>query len=174
MHFLARTRTIGAIVVVLTVMSSCQKAFDYSAAAPVTKLSPNEVYDVKIDPSQPPLAAAERYMRTGSYVHSLAYYQAVLQQMPQSQEAMLGIAASYSFLGQFKQADQYFQAVKSTFGETAVYHNDLGFSYILRGDLPRAKTHLQKALRAMPNSETIQNNLVAVERLARARKAGAA
>jgi len=44
-------------------------------------------------------------------------------------------------------------------GGTAVYYNNIGYSHLLRGDLPGARTYFLKAYEIDPSNETTAKNL---------------
>ena len=90
---------------VVPVVMSCQKAFEYDAQPPLMRLLPAEVYDVEIVQTPNPIGLAENYFRQQAYVQSAAYFVSALQSDPLNHKALLGAGSSYSMLGQFKQAD---------------------------------------------------------------------
>jgi len=74
-------------------------------------------------------------------------------------ETWIGLAASYDRLRRFDLADQaYAQAIKLT-GETVQILNDRGYSYLLRGDLAKARAKFLKAYQLDPTNPTVINNL---------------
>lgn len=73
--------------------------------------------------------------------------------------AWVGLAASYDRLGRFDLADRGYAAAVKLAGHTPSILNNEGYSYILRGDLGKARAKLDEALRLDPNNATAINNL---------------
>jgi len=159
------TKTAVYAALAVFVLTGCQAPYEFSSKPPLRKLRPAEIYDVDVDPKQNPVQTGEYYLKNKGYVQSVAYFEVALKGVPKNKTALLGVASSYSMLGQFKQADAYFQMFSETYGETAAYNNDFGFSQILRGNLDRAETLLLRAHSQAPNSVTIKNNLDAIQKL---------
>ena len=75
------------------------------------------------------------------------------------QPAWVGLAASYDRLGRFDLADRAYATAIRLVGETPDILNNMGYSYMLRGDLVRARQKLKLAQAREPNNPTIANNL---------------
>jgi len=96
---------------------------------------------------------------SGAYGTANRYFRDAVEKAPEDAEAWIGLAASYDKLRRFDLADQaYAQAIKLT-GETVQILNDRGYSYLLRGDLTKARVQFQKAYRLDPTNPTVINNL---------------
>ena len=63
-------------------------------------------------------------------------------------EAWLGLAASYDQVGRFDKADMAYAKVQSLIGATPSVLNNLGYSYLLRGNLDKSRATLAAAYRA--------------------------
>jgi Flp pilus assembly protein TadD len=115
--------------------------------------------DVKYYPSDEPLRLGMEYFTRGQYGISQRYFRDAVEKAPKDVTAWIGLAASYDRLRRFDLADQaYAQAIKLT-GETVQILNNQGYSYMLRGDLMRARLKFQKAYELDPTNPTIINNL---------------
>ena len=78
-------------------------------------------------------------------------------------ESWLGLAASYDRLRRFDLADRaYAQAIRIV-GATPEILNNQGFSYMLRGDYPRAREKFLAAQAADPANPFFRNNLELLE-----------
>tara|TARA_B110000285_G_C14862339_1_gene485160 strand:+ start:148 stop:675 length:528 start_codon:yes stop_codon:yes gene_type:complete len=152
------------------VLTSCDSSFKYSDNSALHKIMPVEIYQVDINSSKNPLDQAMKYVRKSNFIHASAYFSEALRINPTSSDAILGMASTQSMLGQFIQADIYFDKYVAAYGETSAYLNDYGFSYMLRGELSRAEPLLLRAKSLSPNSQTIKNNVKALGLLRRARK----
>jgi Flp pilus assembly protein TadD len=130
-------------------------AVDQVAPAPTVQ-NPG---DIKYYPSDQPLKLGLEYFKKGSYGLAERYFRDAVEKSPKDAEAWIGLAASYDRLRRFDLADQaYAQATKLT-GETVQILNDRGYSYMLRGDLAKARAKFQKAYALDPTNPTITNNL---------------
>lgn len=115
--------------------------------------------DVKYYPSDEPLRLATEYFTRGQYGIAQRYYRDAVEKAPKDVTAWIGLAASYDRLRRFDLADQaYAQAIKLG-GETVQILNNQGYSYMLRGDLQKARLKFQKAYALDPTNPTIINNL---------------
>lgn len=115
--------------------------------------------DVKYYPSDEPLRLATEYFTRGQYGIAQRYYRDAVEKAPKDLTAWNGLAASYDRLRRFDLADQaYTQAIKLG-GETVQILNNQGYSYMLRGDLQKARLKFQKAYALDPTNPTVINNL---------------
>lgn len=78
---------------------------------------------------------------------------------PRSSEAWIGLAASADRLRDFAQADRAYGKAREIAGPTAEVLNNQGYSYLLRGDLKRARDSLTAAQRLDPGNKYVANNL---------------
>ena len=74
-------------------------------------------------------------------------------------QAWLGLAASYDQIGRFDQADKAYGKTQELMGSTPSVLNNLGYSYILRGNLDRARSTLAAAYTGDPRNPYIKNNI---------------
>ena len=78
---------------------------------------------------------------------------------PDNTEGYYGLAASYDRLARFDLADRVYAAIAKRGGASVQYHNNLGYSYMLRGDLNKALASFRKAEQLDPDNIVIANNL---------------
>ena len=118
-----------------------------------------EPTDVKYYPSDEPVRMGLEQFNRGSFGLSQRYFKDAVEKAPKDVTAWVGLAASYDRLRRFDLADQaYAQAVRLG-GETVQLLNNQGYSYMLRGDLSRARRKFAKAYELDPTNPTIANNL---------------
>jgi tetratricopeptide (TPR) repeat protein len=184
---LARARTLVAASLLALAMAGCQAtepgaapdatavttepapAPGVTAAAPESAPSPTvqEPAEVKYYPSDEPLRLAVQHFKDGSYGLAERYFRDAVERAPKDLSAWIGLAASYDRLGRFDLADRAYRSAAKLGGETTDILNNEGYSYMLRGDLLKARAKFQAALRRDPGNPTIVNNLHLLDSSAR-------
>ena len=86
-------------------------------------------------------------------------FRAVVENAPQEIEAWLGLAATHDQLGRFDLADREYAQVARRAGTGLELLNNRGMSYMMRGDLIRARKDFSAAKRLDPDNEFLNNNL---------------
>jgi Flp pilus assembly protein TadD len=132
---------------------------DASATEPSTNLTLQEPAEVKYYPSDEPLRMGVQHFNQGHYGIAQQYFQDAVERAPKDVTAWIGLAASYDRLGRFDLADRAYHSAIRLKGETTEILNNEGYSYMLRGDLARARAKFQAAARRDPDNATIINNL---------------
>jgi len=117
------------------------------------------------------LAEAKGHFRGGDYGYSAALYQRVVELAPKNAEGYIGLSASYDRLRRFDLSDRVYQALFAIIGGTAQYYNNVGYSYMLRGDLNAALTNFRKAEKLDPDNVVVANNIQILANAARANRA---
>jgi len=105
------------------------------------------------------LSIGKRYFRVGNYGMAERYFRQAVEQHPRDAESWLGLAASYDRLRRFDLADRAYGEATKLAGVTVEILNNQGYSYMLRGDYPRARAKLDQARRLDPSNRFVQNNL---------------
>ena len=105
------------------------------------------------------LAAARDHFRMADFGYSTALYKRYLELAPNDPQGYIGLAASYDRLRRFDLSDRVYASWYRLSGGTAQYYNNLGYSYLLRGDTATALVNLRKARALDPQNPTITNNL---------------
>jgi Flp pilus assembly protein TadD len=118
-----------------------------------------EPADVKYYPSDQPLRMGLEHFRRGDYGLAQRYFRDAVEKAPEDATAWTGLAASYDRLRRFDLADQAYAATIKLTGETVQTLNDQGYSYMLRGDLVKARRKFLKAYELDPTNPTINNNI---------------
>jgi Flp pilus assembly protein TadD len=133
----------------------------WSAVAETPAVTPTvqDPADVKYYPSDEPLKLALEHFNRGNYGLAQRYFQDAVELAPKDATAWVGLAASYDRIGRFDLADRAYAVAIRLVGETTEVLNNRGYSYLLRGDLVRARRMFMKALAREPGNPTIVNNL---------------
>lgn len=117
------------------------------------------------------LTEARSHFRNNNFGYSAAYYKRVVELAPQNVEAYFGLGASYDRLGRFDLADRVYASIYKLSGATAQYYNNVGYSYMLRGNLKAALTNFRKASKLDPDNLVIANNIQLLSNAAAASRA---
>jgi Flp pilus assembly protein TadD len=115
--------------------------------------------DVKYYPSDEPVKLGIQRFYEGNFGLAQQYFQDAVEKTPKDVTAWVGLAASYDRLGRFDLADRSYAAAVKLVGHTPSLLNNEGYSYMLRGDLGKARAKFDEALRLDPNNATATNNL---------------
>ncbi len=154
----------AAVCWLATAVGACDLLTVREAAveAPVVPAAVDPVQeptDVKYYASDEPLRMGLEMFNRGNFGLSQRYFKDAVEKAPKDITAWVGLAASYDRLRRFDLADQaYAQAIRLG-GETVQILNDQGYSYMLRGDLTKARRKFVRAYALDPTNPTIANNL---------------
>lgn len=105
------------------------------------------------------VAAAKNQFRQENYGNAGALFYKAVQLAPNDGEAWLGLAASCDRIRRFDLSDVAYRQAHRLVGSTAAYYNNVGYSYLLRGNLQEARRNFLKAYELAPNDPTVANNL---------------
>lgn len=106
-----------------------------------------------------PVVLARKHFERGEYGLSERYFRQAVEQNPKDADSWVGLAASYDNLKRFDLADRAYKRAFQLSGPTLPLLNDMGYSYMLRGDSRRARAAFKKALALDPTNVTVINNL---------------
>jgi Flp pilus assembly protein TadD len=123
--------------------------------------------DVKYYPSDEPVKLGMQRFYEGNFGLAQQYFQNAVEKAPKDATAWVGLAASYDRLGRFDLADRSYAAAVKLVGNTPSVLNNEGYSYMLRGDLRKARTKFDAALRLDPGNATARNNLALLNQSAK-------
>ena len=112
-----------------------------------------------ITPRNEDVTLGKQEYRAGNFDAAAKAFNRAAQKRPRDSEAWLGLAASYDRLRQFELADSAYDQAVIIDGQTSEILNNQGYSYLLRGDLTRARAKLTAAKAKDPANRYVQNNL---------------
>jgi Flp pilus assembly protein TadD len=115
--------------------------------------------DIQYYPSDEPVKLGIQRFYEGNFGLSQRYFQDAVEKAPKDATAWVGLAASYDRLGRFDLADHSYAAAVKLVGHTPSILNNEGYSYMLRGQLVKARAKFDDALRIDPGNATATNNL---------------
>ena len=110
------------------------------------------------------LARAKTHFREREFGLAERGFRAVIEKSPNDIEAWLGLAACHDQLGRFDLADKEYAQASKRGGVNFELLNNRGYSYMMRGDLRRARVDFSAAQRLGPDSEFVRNNLIELQR----------
>jgi tetratricopeptide (TPR) repeat protein len=117
------------------------------------------------------LTRGKRQYRAQNFGLAERYFRKAVESHPRDAEAWLGLAASYDRLRRFDLADRAYSQAIAIVGPTVEILNNQGYSYMLRGDYPRARAKFAAAQAKDPGNKYVQNNLRLLQESARLGKA---
>ena len=117
------------------------------------------VPDVDYFSSDQAIVAGRNQFREKNYGNAGAAFKKAVELAPKDGEAWMGLAAAYDRLRRFDLADRAYAHAYRLLGGTYQYYNNIGYSYLLRGDLVSARRSFLKAYELAPKNEVIANNL---------------
>lgn len=109
-------------------------------------------------PAKNDLEEAKEQFRERNFGLAEQRFKAIVEKDTGNAEAWLGLAASYDQLRRFDLADRAYGQVAKIAGESAVLHNNRGYSYLLRGEKAKARAEFARAQRLDPNNAFIRAN----------------
>lgn len=116
------------------------------------------------------LIEARNHFANGDYGYSAAFYKRTVELSPKDPEAFVGLAASYDRLRRFDLSDRVYAKLHDLVGGSVQYHNNVGYSYMLRGDLRAALKAFRMAAAIDPDNAVVANNIQMIEsRMAKAK-----
>src|SRR5215207_5023481 len=148
---LERTLAIGLLVCTPLFLAACNTSGSLSSFgnSPAEIALPDHVEPY---PDGEVLKVAKLQFSEGNYGHAARYYERAVEVAPNNPEAWLGLAASYDRVRRFDLADRAYREVGRLMGDRAEYHNNVGYSYLLRGDAAKARTKFLQAYELDPTS----------------------
>jgi Flp pilus assembly protein TadD len=121
------------------------------------------------DPSDD-LALGKKQYQAGNFGLAERYFRRAVETHPRDAEAWVGLAAAYDRLRRFDLADRAYDQAVAIIGPTPELLNNRGYSYMLRGDYPHARTTLLAAAAKDPRNPYIKNNLELLDKSFRSGK----
>ncbi|WP_223385511.1 tetratricopeptide repeat protein [Oricola cellulosilytica] len=124
------------------------------SAASVENLSDAEFYA-----TDELITMGKTQFKERNYGKSYSFFKRAVEVFPKDPAAWLGFAASADHVGRFDTADRAYRVLSTMIGRRPEYYNNVGYSYLLRGNLPKARHYFLKAYEIDPSNEITANNL---------------
>jgi len=146
-------------------LAACAGAPQLSSFGNTVSPAVDTVVGVPTDENLVPTAQAQ--FRAEHYGKAAQLYRQATELFPNSAEAWLGLAASYDRLRRFDEASKAYARLYDLIGDSATYYNNVGYSFLLRGDLRPARQNLLRAHEIDPDNAAVRNNLALLTSAAR-------
>jgi Flp pilus assembly protein TadD len=154
---LGRKLAVGLLLCIIPLLPACNSTGSSAFGDRLTALELPDAVDPY--PDGEVLKVAQVQFTEGNYGHAARYYERAVEISPNNAEAWLGLAASYDRVRRFELADRAYREAGRLIGDRAEYYNNVGYSYLLRGDTAKAHINFVKAQELDPTSVTVNNNL---------------
>jgi len=119
---------------------------------------------LKGDKSKSFQAAGQEHFIAQNYGLAEENFRKSVEARSDNASAWLGLAASLDQLGKFKHSDRAYQQLSELKRNNARVLNNMGYSYLLRGDYGKARRTLNRAQTLDPTLEEIQGNIHLLEK----------
>jgi len=151
----------AAVTLLALLLAGCQTLLDEPALpGPDTAVQTAEdPPGLAYLPANEPLKTGLEHFRRGEYGLAERHFRDAVEKNARDVPAWIGLAASYDRLARFDMADRAYGIATGLAGETTQILNNVGYSYMLRGNLKAARIKLQKALKQDPGNPTVLNNV---------------
>lgn len=116
------------------------------------------------------LSLGKRHYRERNYGLAEQHFRKAVERLPRDGEGWLGLAASYDRLKRYDLADRAYREALDIYGPRPEVLNNIGYSFLLRGDLRKARAKFAEAQAKDPENPTIANNIALVDTAARRKK----
>ena len=150
----ARLVRIAAMCVSANLVA-CQSTRDSVNVFPTATPSLEGTAVMSNDPSR----LGRTHLAAGNYSLAERHFREAVEKNTNDADSWVGLAAAYDHLGRFDLSDRAYAQAVALKGETLELINNLGFSYMLRGDGGRALTQFERALALDPGNAVVANNI---------------
>jgi Flp pilus assembly protein TadD len=150
---------IFAIGLAVLPLGACSSLMPGSSSFGDNKLAAADLPAVSDTTADAALLDARSHFRNNDFGYSAAYYKQAVELAPKRPDGYVGLGASYDRLGRFDQSDRVYATLYAICGPTAQYYNNLGYSYMLRGNLTQALANFRKAKALDPGNPVIVDNI---------------
>lgn len=119
---------------------------------------------LKGDKSKAFLAAGQEHFTAQNYGLAEQNFRKAVEARSDNASAWLGLAASLDQLGRFEFSDRAYDQLVQLENNNARVLNNMGYSYLLRGDYQKARRYLDRAQNLDPGLEEVQGNIHLLEK----------
>jgi len=120
---------------------------------------------LKGDRSAAFLAAGKQEFTSRNYGLAEKNFRKVVEVRADSAQGWLGLAAAYDQMGRFDLADRAYDQLLELEASNPRVLNNIGYSYLLRGEYSKSRHYLNRAQSINPNLEEVQGNIHILEKI---------
>ncbi len=146
--------------------SADQSSMVFNRDGIITHSPQSDHSSLKGDSSKRLLELGRENFALQNYGLAERYFREAVANRTDNASAWAGLAASYDQLGNFEDADRAYKALVDLKGDDPRVLNNLGYSYLLRGDYKKARSYFNRAQQANPGLEEVQGNLHLLSKVA--------
>jgi tetratricopeptide (TPR) repeat protein len=151
----------GPLAVIAGLLAGCPGFTAMAQEVPPAYIEPG--YALRFYPGDEDTRLGWVHLTSGNYGLAEQHYRRAVEATRQNGSAWIGLAASYDRLGRFDLADLAYRHAIWLEGENYIILNNRGYSYLLRGDVRRARRLLERAMLLAPGVPTIANNIAVMD-----------
>jgi Flp pilus assembly protein TadD len=150
----------SVIAVLLVMLTSCQTGeFADNSTFGDDAFTNDDLSDVSYYRDDELLKQGQVQFKAKNYGKAYSIYKKAVEVYPKDPAVWLGYAASADMVGRFDNADRGYKVLAGMIPNRPEYLNNVGYSYLLRGNLVSARRYFLKAYEIDPTNETTANNL---------------
>ena len=116
------------------------------------------------------LNLGKKHFRAANFGLAERHFRRAVELHPRDLESWIGLAASYDRLRRYELADRAYRETLSIYGPRPEVLNNIGYSFLLRGDLRKARQKFIEAQAKDPENPTIAKNIALVDEAVRRKK----
>jgi Flp pilus assembly protein TadD len=151
---------------IATGLAACETVSGASTAQDVAATSTaSPALELAYIPSNEPFRLGLQHFSRGNYGLAERYFRDVVEKDPNNADAWIGLAGSYDNIRRFDLADRAYRMAIRLSGETPQILNNMGYSYILRGQYAVARKYIMNAYAREPADPTIIANVALINSL---------
>lgn len=145
--------------------STSQSGAIFTRDGIITHSPQSDHASLKGDSSRRLLMLGKENFASQNYGLSEKYFRQAVANRSDNASAWAGLAASYDQLGNFEKADRAYKALVGLKGNDPRVLNNMGYSFLLRGNYKKARNYFNRAQSANPGLEEVQGNLHLLEKI---------
>ncbi len=151
---------VSVFAVALVFLTGCQSdEFANNSTFGDDAFTNEDLSDVSYYKDDELLKQGQVQFKAKNYGKAYSIYKRAVEVYPKDPAAWLGYAASADMVGRFDNADRGYKILAGMIPKRPEYFNNVGYSYMLRGNLVAARRYFLKAYEIDPSNQTTANNL---------------
>ena len=154
-------KAISVSIILVLPLSGCNTSGSSTYAPGIL----SDTASLKGDKSKRLQVLGQEHFSEQNYGLAEKHFRKAVETRSDNATAWLGLAASLDQLGRFETADRAYAHLTDLKGSNSRVLNNMGYSYLLRGDYQKARRYLNKAQTLDPSLEEVQGNIHLLEKV---------